>query len=131
MDVHHFPAVSTLREEPIAVGLEDFVVACVRLRIVVAAGRSDAVFDRQCVEHRRRKMHHVLRAGGEAFLAQELHTFAVLHEALFCERFVDPAIHPVAGDDYVRLHLGQHALQAFVNVRPRELAAGMTFFGKP
>ena len=71
-----------------------------------------------------------LRAGSGDLGAQLDHAFAVGTGARLVERVVDAVVHAVAGDDQLRFHRGEHAIEPLVQIGARELAVGMAFFRK-
>ncbi len=71
-----------------------------------------------------------LGAGGSDFFTKFGDAFLMGGEAFVREREVDAVVHAVAGDDEVGFGLGEDAVEAFVEIRAREFAAGVTFFGE-
>jgi hypothetical protein len=52
-------------------------------------------------------------------------------EPLLVERLVDPAVHPVAGEDEIGADHPQHPIEPLEEVGPGKLSAGMPFLGQP
>lgn len=129
MDVDDLPAVGFLRDEPFGIFVEDLVVAFEGLFVFVAAGGERLAFYGNGIEDRWRDVDYGC-AGGGGFFAEFQNAFAKFSEAVFGEGIVDAVVHAIAGEDEVGLDLGEGAIEAFVEVGSRELAAGVAGFGK-
>ena len=71
-----------------------------------------------------------LGTGGCDFFAEFGDAFLMGGEAFVGEREVDAVVHAVAGDDEVGFGLREDAVEAFVEIRAWEFAAGVTFLGE-
>ena len=71
-----------------------------------------------------------LGTGGGDFFPEFDNALLIGGEAIVGEREVDAVVHAVAGDDEVGFGLGEYAVEAFVEIRAGEFAAGVAFLGE-
>ncbi len=71
-----------------------------------------------------------LGTGGADFFPELDDAILIGGEAIVREREVDAVVHAVAGDDEVGFGLGEYAVEAFVEIRAGEFAAGVAFLGE-
>ncbi len=130
MDIEHGPGVRFgFREKPIGEGIKDCVVAFERGWVGIESGWEGAGLDGERVEDGRSEVDD-LGTGRADFLPEFDDAILIGGEAIVREREVDAVVHAVAGDDEVGFGLGEYAVEAFVEIRTGEFAAGVTFFGE-
>ena len=127
--IDYVPPGRALGDQPRGIVVEDVVVTRERFRVGVEAGGQGLRGDRHGIEDR---WGHVDDCGarGDHSGLEARHAIAKFREAFFREGKINPVVHPVAGDDDVRLGLREDACETFVEIGAGKFSAGVADFGK-
>jgi hypothetical protein len=124
MHIHHLPTIGPLPHQPLGVGSQYQVVSFEGLRVGAQAGGQRTTLQRLGIKNWGRQVENPNPFVSRG-LMQSPHPIAELGEARFIERKINAVVHPIAGQNQVRLQTTENPTQALVHVRPRKRPASM------